>query len=164
MKKEKYYSEEQKEIRSFIKILAVLVILFFGMYFLTTTVFNKEEKIKRTNNEGKVQYESIILGTLLQRADEEYYVLALDSKDVANTYIMNKASDYNSGKNSLPLYTADLDNEFNKKFVSKESSYQTDSIDNLKLKGTTLIKVKKNKIVEFVEGNENIANVLNKEV
>ena len=149
-KQEKFYSEEQKEIRSFFKILFGLVIIIGLFYFLTVFVVNKDDKFKRTNNKGEVQYKSIMLGTLLNRSDNEYYVLAFDSLDKSNSYILSTASAYLSNTKNLPLYTADLSLEFNKAFISDKSSYTIDSVEDLKLSGTTLIKVKNQKIVKFI--------------
>lgn len=161
MRKEKYYTEEQKEIYSFIKILVGLVLILGILYMLTIFVFNKEEPLKRTNKKGTVQYNEIIAGTIFKTGDSEYYVLAFDSEDISNSYILNKASNYKSKTGALPLYTLDLSSEFNKSFVAKESSYNEKSVDNLKFKGTTLIKIKDGKIAKFIETMEEIDKELN---
>lgn len=149
-KQDKYITEEQKEIQNFFKILIGLVIIVGLFYVLTVFVVNKEEPYKRTNNKGTIQYSSILLGTLLNRSDSEYYVLALDSTDKANSYIINKASTYSSKEGKLPLYTADLSLEFNKNFIGEENNYSIDNIEDLKLSGTTLMKIKDKKIVKFI--------------
>lgn len=153
-KKEKFYTEEQKEIYSFIKILVVLIIIFVGLYLFTTLVVDKKEKMKRSNKEGTVQYSSISVGMILNRADENYYVLVFDSEDINTSYLVNKASSYKSNLKALPLYTADLSLEFNKPFVSDESFYKSDSVSDIRFKGVTLIKVSKGKIVKFIEDEE----------
>ena len=153
-KKEKFYTEEQKEIYSFIKILVVLIIIFVGLYLFTTLVVDKKEKMKRSTKEGTVQYSSISVGMILNRADENYYVLVFDSEDINTSYLVNKASSYKSNLKALPLYTADLSLEFNKPFVSDESFYKSDSVSDIRFKGVTLIKVSKGKIVKFIEDEE----------
>lgn len=158
-RKEKYYTEEQQEIKSFIKILIGLILILGLLYFLSAVVLDKKNEIKRTNNEGKVQYSNIYLGTLLNRADEEYYVLVFDSENILNHYIINKASDYKSS-NKIALYTADLSLELNKGFVSDESNYKTDSVKDLKFKGLTLVKVKAGKITKFIEDEKEIEKEL----
>lgn len=162
VKKEKYYSEEQQEIRSFIKILIGLVLIFLVLYFLSTNFMGKKDGIKRTNKAGQVQYESISLGTLLNKADEEYYVLVFNSEDLGNSYIINKASSFKSTQGTKPLYTADLSLEFNKPFVSDSSSYKKDTIDGLKFKGTTLVLIKDGTISKFIDNVEDIDRELSK--
>ena len=162
VKKDKYYSEEQQEIRSFIKILIGLVLIFLVLYFLSNKFVGNDNNIKRTNQSGKVQYDSISIGTLLNRADNEYYVLVFDSEDLNNSYIVNKASSYKSNHDSKPLYSADLSLEFNKKFVSDESFYRKDTLDGIKFKGTTLVFVKDKHIIKFIESSDDIDKELSK--
>ena len=159
-KKEKYYTEEQKEIYSFIKILSILIIIFIGLYLFPTLVVDKKEKMNRTNKEGTVQYSSISVGMILNRADEEYYVLVFDSDDINTSYLVNKAASYRSNLKALPVYTADLSLEFNKPFIAEESFYKPDSVSDIKFKGITLIKVSNGKIVKFIEDKNLIDNEL----
>jgi len=161
MRREKFYTEEQKEVYSFIKILVGLIVILAILYLLTVFVFNKEEPIKRTNKKGSIEYSQVVVGTIFKTLDSEYYVLAFDSEDVTNSYILNKATNYKSKNNALPLYTLDLSSEFNKNYVGKESNYEESSVDNLVFKGTTLIKIKDKKIVKFIENVEEIDKELN---
>ena len=158
-RKEKYYTEEQQEVKSFIKILIGLILILGLLYFLSAVVLDKGNKIKRTNNEGKVQYSNIYLGTLLNRADDEYYVLVFNSENITNHYIINKASDYQSSSKTA-LYTADLSLELNKGFLSDKSNYNVDSVKDLKFKGTTLVKIKGGKITKFIENELEIEKEL----
>lgn len=160
MKREKIYTEEQKEVRRFIKILSGLVIIFAIIYAINVFfVEDNDLKVERSNTKGEISYDSIMLGTLLNKVDDEYYVLAFDSTSVNNTYIINQASNFKSDSKNIPLYTADLSLEFNKGFISDEKNV-TDDISNLKLTGTTLIKVKKGHIVSFIDDSNEISKVL----
>jgi len=159
MKRERYYTEEQKEIQRFVKILVGLIIIILGFYLLTQKLNNKSV-YKRTDNKGSIQYSYIYLGTILNLSDSEYYVLAVDSQDVNNTYLLNEASMYRQKNNKIPLYYADLSFEFNKPFKADNSNYNETNINELKLKKTTLIKVKNGKITQFVEKDEEIESLL----
>ena len=159
-RREKYYTEEQKEIMNFFKILTGLVVIIGGFYLLTRFVFNNKPVYKRTNNEGSIQYNYIYLGSLLNLADDEYYVLAVDSEDVSNTYILSLASTYRANNKKTPLYYADLSFELNKGFKADTSSFDASSVNTLKIKGTTLIKVKNGKITSFVEKESEIETLL----
>ena len=159
-KREKYYTEEQKEIMNFFKILVGLLIIIGIFYLLTRFVFNNKSVYKRTNNEGAIQYNYIYLGSLLNLADDEYYVLAVDSEDVSNTYILSLASSYRSNNKKIPLYYADLSFELNKGFKADTSNFDASSVNDLKIKNTTLIKVKNGKITSFVEKESEIETLL----
>lgn len=159
-KKEKFYTEEQKEIYSFIKILICLVVIVILFYFLTSHVFNNKSLYKRTNNKGSVQYNYIYLGSLLNEADNEYYVLAVDSTKSSYTNVLNKSSVYRSKETGIPLYYSDLSLEFNKDFVAKESSYDPTDVTKLKINGIALIKVKDKKITKFITNTDEILSLL----
>lgn len=160
-RKEKFYTEEQKEIFSFLKILGILVVIVVIFYFLTSKVFNNKSLYTRTNKEGAVQYNYIYLGTLLNLSDSEYYVLALDINDASLTKVLNAASLYKSKeKNALPLYYSDLNFELNKNFVSNESSYDEKDLAKLKINKLALIKVSNGKITKFVTSEDEIASLL----
>lgn len=159
-RKEKFYTEEQKEVFKFFKILFGLVVIIGLLYLFTVKFVNKENNYKRTNNSGKVQYESIYLGTLLNKADNEYYVLIVDNSDISNNLYISRVSEYKSKISHLPVFTADLSNELNKSFISKESSYNKDNMDNFKVSGTTLVKVKDGKIQKFIENKDSILSEL----
>lgn len=160
-RKEKFYTDEQKEIFKFVKILTILVVLIVLLYLFTVYVVNKEGKYKRTNNEGSINYDVALIGGLLNKADEQYYVLIFDNSNSLNSIYINKISEYKSKTNHLPVYTADLSNELNKPYISTESSHKNDSLDDFKVKGTTLIKVKSKKIVSFIENKNEILDELN---
>ena len=161
-KQEKFYTEEQKEIRSFVRILSVILIIFIGLYIFGSIKGDNKKKIERTNNAGQVSYDSLIIGTILSKADKEYYVLVFDSEDLNNNYIVTLASSYKSSTNALPIYTADLSLEFNRKFVADESNYDKEDVANLKFKTTTLLKVKDGQITKFIENEDDIIKELKK--
>ena len=63
MQKNRIYTEEQKEIFKFGKILLGLVIIIALLYLFTIYVVNKPDTYERTNKKGVIQYSSILLGT-----------------------------------------------------------------------------------------------------
>ena len=159
-RKEKFYTDEQKEVFKFIKILFSLIIIIVALYLFTVYVVNKEDKYERTNKSGQVQYDNLYLGTILNKKDEEYYVFVYDTTDISNNLYTSTISEYKAKASHFPIYNADLSNELNKGFVDKESSYKADSVEDLKVKGTTLIKIKNNKIIKFIETKDDILKEL----
>lgn len=161
MKANKFYTDEQKEIFSFIKIIIVIIVLIVLVFLFTKYVVNNENKYENKDVKGSINYNEVYLGAVLSKADAEYYVLVFDSDNINNTYIINKSSEYKSKEGSVPLYTADLKLELNKSFISSTESYDDSDISLLKVSGTTLIKVKDKKIVKFISEEEKIIAELN---
>lgn len=159
-RKEKFYTDEQKEIFKFGKILLGLVICIGLLYLFTVYVVNKEDSYKRTNNKGSIGYDNILLGTLLNKADDEYYVLVYDSSLIMNNIYANKVKEYKTNVKHLPIYIADLSNELNKSYIAEKSNYKKDSAEELTVNGTTLIKVKNHSITKFIEEKDSILTEL----
>ncbi|MBE6161714.1 MAG: hypothetical protein E7158_05815 [Firmicutes bacterium] len=155
-------TEEQQEIKKFIIILAIVILIVVGVYFLTKDVVKKKEAQKEENKtEVTFDYSKIILGELLNRPYDEYYVIVYNSKDPkVNTY-SNFVSTYKTKENSLKVYIADLNDSMNEKFYNKEESNpKAKSINELKLSDLTLIKVKNKQINKYIENEDNIKSEL----
>jgi len=159
-KQEKFYTEEQKEIRSFVRILTVILVIFLGLYIYGSIKGDNKNKIERTNKAGTVNYETLIVGTMLSKPDKEYYVLAFDSNSLDNNYIVTLANSYKSSTKALPVYTIDLSSEFNKSYVASESAYDKEDLSLIKFKSTTLVKVVDGKISKFIEDEDTIIKEL----
>lgn len=152
-------TEEQQEIKKFIIILLIVVLIVVGMYFLTKNVVKKDDASKNNNEKTEItfDYEKIILGELLNRPYDEYYVLIYNSKDAKVNAYSNIVSTYKAKENSLKIYIADLNDSMNEKFYSKEDSNpKAKSIADLKLSDLTLIKVKNKQINKYVENQDSI--------
>ena len=102
-----------------------------------------------------------MFGQIFSRSDSEYYVIAYNEsgkfKDIYNKYI----DKYNSKDSHIKFYEINLDDAFNKNFVSNKSNIVED-IDNLKVSGDTLFKIKDKKIELYKEGTSDISSYLKK--
>ena len=152
-------SEEQKEIKKFIIILFIVCILVIGIYFITKNIVDKKNAKEQAANKTEVNfdYNKIILGELLNRPYDEYYVIIYNSKDLQANYYSGLVNRYQTknADSALKVYTADLDDSLNKKFYNKkESNPSATSVDELKLKDLTLIKVKNSNIVKYIENSD----------
>ncbi len=165
-KKMKFETEEQKEIKKFIFVILGLVIIITGIYFFTRAFITKDLfKNKNANAEytsGVINYDVAIVGTMLNRPQEEYYVLAFNSEDTNVNYYNALVSKYTAKEESLKIYHIDLSNELNKEYVATDENISTkfDSIDNLKLGKITLIKVKNQKVTKFITNIDKIKEEL----
>ena len=153
-----YKTEESKEImKFFIVLLVVIAIILVG--FLITKLANKKNSQDITYASGNIATDKVIVGTMLNRGGE-YYVLCYDtSKNDANIYV-TYGENYKN-KKALDLYYLDLSSEFNRKYyVDEDSNKEAKKIDELKITDGTLIRIKDGKIVEYIEGIQDISTKL----
>lgn len=154
-------TEEQKEIIKFLIILVVVVALVVGIYFFTKKFVTKEDE-KKEEITGTVNYNVTIVGELLNRPYDEYYVLAYDSKGTKAGQYQGIYSNFTSSPTSTTkMYYIDLANKLNEQYrSSEETNPKATSISELKLGELTLIKVKAGKIVKYLEDEDEIKKEL----
>lgn len=150
---------KSNELGNFIKMIIIVVVIFLAFYLITIfTTKNKEnEYTPKTPTPAVIQYEEIILGEIYNQKENEYYVMISDKEDPYMKLFSNLITKYKSKDNALVVYTADIKNAFNKKYISDVSSFET---ENLKVKETVMIKIKDKQIIEHYEGDTNILNAL----
>ena len=159
-----YVAEEQKEVYKLVMIVMIVIavlslVYLFSRAFISKDLFKSKEETKTTTETKtpEFNYSKIIVGELLNRPYDEYYVIAFDNTgDLAFDY-NNMISAYN-GKTKL--YTLDLNDGFNKKFASDKSNPQATSIEELAFGEITLLKVKNGKIVKYLEDKNDIRSEL----
>ena len=165
VKQEKYRSEEQNEIIRFIRILIIVVVLILGIYFLTRIfvtkdLFNKEEP-ENEITAGSINYNVTLIGSMLNKPEEEYYVMIYDTENVRSIYYSTLISNYGNNEEPLKIYFANLNNELNKKFYDPENeNLDVNNISDLKVGDLTLIRVRNGSIVETFNTEEQIASEL----
>ena len=163
IKHEKYRSEEQEEIIKFVKILLGVIVLVLAFYFATRIfvkkdISNSEEETAVT----EVNYNKIIFGTMLNRPNNEYYVIAFDSKDNNASYYNYIVSNYRQQDSSLNIYYIDLNDSLNKEFIAKDENINinTSDLSGLKVGNLTLFKVSSGKIVNSFDNIDEIKSEL----
>lgn len=167
IKAEKYQTEEQEEVMRFIKILIILIVIVLGVYFLTRIfvtkdLFNKDKEEDKVTA-GSINYNTTIIGAMLNRPEEEYYVIMYDSEDLNNVYYSGIASNYSKNEDALKVYTIDLKNELNKKYITdnqEQVNVNTENLDSFKVKDVALLKISNKKIVKSFITEEEITKEL----
>ena len=158
------YNEQEK---SLVKISVVVIIVLAAVYFLTALATGEIKLGNSSNKEEEVtiQYEEILAGQVLNRKDKEYYVLLFEfSNENAGRYITLK-DNYAQTTDALPLYLVDLEKGFNQKIVAEEDekySEKPSNIQDLKVNGTTLLKVKNGKVTDRIETDDLVKEFLSK--
>lgn len=147
-------------------IFILVIVLLFGTFYIISLFINRKDdgnKIIRNNEPAVIQYDEIILGTLLNQSNDNYYVLVSDEdNDGLYDSLMNS---YKTKEDSLRVYTSDLNSPFNKMYLAlgdEGSNFNIDSVKELRLKNDTLLKISEHRIVEHFEGVEAILNELKK--
>lgn len=159
-KTQKYVTEEQMEIKKFIFVLLGLLILLVGVYFFTRAFVTKDLH-KSTNgvnySEGKVSYDVVVVGTMLNRPVSEYYVYAFSNEDTKSVYYNTLVSNYSKKEKALQVYYLDIDNALNKDYVDKSNASKSfTTIKDLKLGELTLLKVKDGKVTKYITNEDEI--------
>ena len=153
--------DDNKTIRNFIIIFVVIIVFVIGAYLLTKFVINKEEKKEETQTSKEVQIDNsiAIVGTMLSKAEDNYYVLIFKNDDNAGKYLTIK-SQYEAKKNKKALYTVDLANKLNEKYYDKDNvNLSASDINDLRFGDITLLEVKQGKIVKSYDTIEKIKKV-----
>lgn len=156
--------EEKDNYFKLVTTIAVMLLLFVLTYFLIGVFYTKEIDFKPKDGKEEsenitVDNSTIMLGQLLEQHDEEYYVLVYDFDDKVLS-VSSWLSVYKSSDNALKVYKVDSNNKFNSKYIVNENSNpNAKNINDLKVISPTLIKVKENNIVDYIEGEDNIKNI-----
>ncbi len=162
IKKENYVSEDQNEIKHFIIILIIILLLIVGAYFFTRIFVSKDllNNEEKTVTPGNIDYDTTLIGAMLNKPEEEYYVMLYNNKDADYIYYTGIANNYSNVKNHLKIYLADISNELNKNYISEEENLKIENIEDFKINTPTLLKIKKGKVSDVYKTKEEMADVL----
>lgn len=148
---------EEYNLVNLIKMIIIIVLVAFVFYGLTILITKNKKNSNQdtTNSNTNIQYNEILIGNIYDQKEEEYYVLVELSSDylTLNSIITN----YNSKTDKLKLYTSDLNNGFNKKYLGEKSNFENKYPT---FNQSTLLKIKNKQITEYVEGIEKIQEKL----
>ena len=162
-------ASEGNEIRTFI-ILIVVIVLFIGALYGITELLNKKETTKEEETaQVEINYDKISVGNIFGSSYKNYYVLIYDSEDTKSPKYATLLNTYmgNSNKEDYKkIYFCDLENKINK----DNNNVNNDNKNNNKEKKIadfdfadfTLLEIKNKEIVNYVEGYDNIKEILNK--
>ena len=169
----KKLEKEKRELREFremdtstsIKtalIIAACVVGFVLFMFAFTKIKTGEWDLFTRKNEtiykAEIQSTKILCGSILNRGDSEYYVLAFEmSEDNASLYgsLMEKVNT----TSKLPIYTLDMSNSRNNICIGDSLNIVSNSSE-LKLVAPTLLRVKDGQIISSYTTYETIKNEL----
>ena len=158
-------NEETKTMKQFLITLMIVIIGVVGIYLLTKYVVKKDNATNNSSNTEEKNYidpNTAIVGTMLNKSSDAYYVIVYDkTKDNATTYY-SLVSTYKAKDKALKVYTVDLSNSLNKKYIATDNKTnpKATNLEDLKFGEVTLLKVKNNKITEAYETTDAIKKAL----
>ncbi|MEG1288445.1 MAG: hypothetical protein RSD29_03755 [Bacilli bacterium] len=163
VKERKYYSDEQKEVFRFIAILVGIVLIVLVVYFISNRTLEPKKEEETTITEGTVDYDLVSVGTMFNRPNKEYYVAIYDKKDNAAVLYSTLINKYSENKDALKIYFCNLADSFNEEYFVGENGVtnkDAKTIEDLKLGKFTFVKIKKGKIVKYLEDLEAVKKEL----
>ena len=158
-------NEETKTMKQFLITLIIVIIGVVGIYLLTKYVVKKDNATNNSSNTEEKNYidpNTAIVGTMLNKSSDAYYVIIYDkTKDNATTYY-SLVSTYKAKDKALKVYTVDLSNSLNKKYIATDNKTnpKATNLEDLKFGEVTLLKVQNNKITEAYETTDAIKKAL----
>lgn len=147
------------EVKKIIIIIVVAVVLLVGMYFLTTVILNKDSDDNSKITENAIQYDEILAGESFNQSEDEYYVIYYDSSNEYSV-ISSLISSYQLNSSDTKLYSVDLADGMNKKYVT-DGNIVTDNASSLRVKDTTLLKFNNGEVSEVITDTNEITSFLN---
>ena len=148
------------EVKKTIIIIVVIVVVLAFMYFLTTKILEKNSSSSSDDvTESVIGYDKILAGESFDQNEEEYYVVYYDSTN-AYSAIGSLVSYYQMNDTGIRLYSVDLSDGLNRKYVTDGDVVTTDA-PSLRVKDNTLLKFNNGVVVEIITDITEITNILN---
>jgi len=145
--------KNENEMKNFI-IMILVVTVIFGAFYLLTILINKEEEVVLEEKHAEIQYDKILIGNMLSQSNKEYYVLVYDTNDIKYPIYNAYLSNYIKKEDALRVYYAELNNPLNQSYFSAEENLKVSKIEKLKIKNTTLFKIKDKKVTKYYLGED----------
>lgn len=157
-------NDSTDELSKLIKIVLIVtgvMIVFYGVTTFITKKVNavKTAKLGKSSKETAIQYDNIIIGSMFNIEGHYFVLIEKEDDDNSSEYDMLLKS-IEANDESLKIYTAGLDNSFNKSYLAEESNYDSD-LSNFRVSGTTLVEVDNHKIIDTFDSYDSIKEKLN---
>lgn len=162
--KETEMTLEKSDLSSATKVTVAVALILIFFYIITVLGtggfrFNKDTG-DNENAPVVIQYDEILATEIFSMKNSEYYVLLYDFDDSAAVLYNLILSNFEGANTSAKVYTVDLAKGINKHYMAKTSNQNAGNIDELKITGPTVIKIKDGKNVAYGEGQDAIKNIL----
>lgn len=163
--KRKLYKTNTNTDMEYTKLIKISigVILVLALTYFITALASGEIKFGKDKEEVKeetsIQYEEIMVGQMLNRNQNEYYVLLFNFTDIFASHYLSLKDGYSQNEGSLPFYIIDLEKHVNKDYVLSENEKLIEKpirLVDFKAVSPTIVRIKDRKVVERISGRDNI--------
>ena len=155
---EKMFSDD-KEVYNVFKIaLGVIGFILVAFVIINIAKGNWNLFSKKNKDVTEIDPNMVMVGTMFDKEEEDYLVLAYDMSDTNNSLYAYLASNYYSS--SPKLYYLDLSSGFNSKFIGEKTNISNE-LNELKFGGPTLLLINKDKIIKSYTTEDEIVNYFN---
>lgn len=151
-------TEMSSTLKTGIVIMICILLLMGILYLVTTKILDKDTKHK-TAIESYIQYDKILAGESFEQPEEEYLVVYYDSSDKYSS-LSSLISSYQSAEKGTRLYSVDLADGMNKKYMS--DVVNTNSPSELRVMYPTMLRFKNHSVIEVITSNTEISEYLSK--
>lgn len=159
-----YTSSNSDNTVTRILIILVGILVVLGLVYFVAKIMTGEIKFggkkDNDNTEVSIQYDEILGGETFLKADETYFVLFMNFTNAYTPVLMMDADSYISKEEGdhFPVYYVDMEKNFNQYYRAGEegSNSSASSASELRVIAPTLVKISNHKIVEYIEGYEQI--------
>lgn len=144
-------TNELKKLSMIITSIIGIICLF---YIVTVIVTKGNQTLKYSKNEieSQISYTDILASDIL-RKDGSYYVLIEDNNDPYIELYKTYISSYVGTEEHLSVYFVDLNDSLNQKYRAEKNDF---SNENLKFKGTVLLKIGDRKVESYYQDSTSI--------
>ena len=160
-RKQLYYNNsDSDELSKLIKIVLAVTLIIIVFYVVTVVVTNKAKEAAEEKNKQavEIQYDSIMIGSMLN-IDGSYYVLIENDDDIRLSEYTTLIQTIKANDDAPTIYTADLSSTFNKSYLGEKSNYES-NMENFKVTGTVLVRVSNHKISNVYDNYDEIIKKL----
>lgn len=154
------------EIIKLIKIVLIVTAVMLVFYLITLVATGQADKVNKQNEEDQstdtateIQYDYIVIGTMLNK-DGNYYVLIEADEDNRLSEYSTLIQTISADEDAPKIYHANLTDSFNKNYLSKEANY-TDNMSDFRVTGTALVEINNHEIAEVFDTYDEIKGELN---
>lgn len=165
LKEQKRIKEERKQVQNLFNDekdvynvfkIGLGVILFILLAFACINIMNGNWNLFSKNNikQEEIDNSMVMVGTMFNKEDGKYLVLAYDMSDKNNAFYAALTENY---YDETKLYYLDLSSGFNRDFVGENANI-TNDLSKLKFSGPTLLLINKDKIEKSYITEKEIVN------
>lgn len=155
--------EEEMNLHNSLFIIFCIVMFFLAFYLLTLYITHKHSDTSKEDvvEESEFVYDEIMLGRSLSMKAKDYLVIFYDSSNADVSSSCSEAVTNYRNTNTKSIYFVDMSNGFNSSYAtSEESNKNPEEATDLKINGPTVIHVSNGKVLEYIEGLNEVLDYL----